>query len=152
MIDLDIPPQVVVVEGHSFLIRRKRIRTLSFRVRPEDESVRVSVPWLMSEQRVLEFLRNQIPWIERARERWKGLKVLRPPRFEDGEEFLFRGETLKLALYRVPPSMPVRTPLLTRADGELRLYLRARDSKRACVRALDEWYRDELNRILPPIL
>ncbi|MCX8009180.1 MAG: M48 family metallopeptidase [Patescibacteria group bacterium] len=87
-----------MVQDITLEIIRSSRKSLSIRVLP-DGSLRVNAPRFASELEIHNFINKQHEWIERQRQKILTIQAKRQSRrYEDGEEFLYLGNTIRLAI------------------------------------------------------
>ncbi len=84
-------------QDDSYILERKNVKNINLRVK-SDGSVMVSAHWDVSEQCIDDFVRSQIPFIEKARRQLAQSKehVLEQLQFRTGERIPFLGSFLVL--------------------------------------------------------
>lgn len=95
----------IIVNGIPVELERKRIRNLRLSVKVPDARVHVSVPWLMGEAAVREFVAGRMNWIQKQRTRI--LSMPGPEPFDASEAYV-----------RLRPVLAERIPYWAEQFGE----------------------------------
>ena len=142
--------QPVKIEGITLDLVRKRIRYLNLTVYPPDGRVRVSAPLRVSERDIRDFVAARKEWIERQREKVRQMPVVPALRYETGEAHFFQGHAHRLEVIETDRSRgrAERYP----AGRTIQLFAPAGAGKAVREKILLKWYRDELTRLIPPVL
>jgi len=130
------------VNGIDVEITRKRIRTLRLTLDRENGAVKISAPYAVSKQKILDFVASKADWI--LRERQKALA-----RISNADNDCCDGGTLWLwgSKYPVHASQGKKTALESR-DGFLFLSLASGATPASVALAQDKFYHKELETAL----
>lgn len=138
----------VQLAGLEIDILRKNVKNLNLRVYPAEERVRISVPRRISEEAVIQFIEEKLPWIKKHISNYRKRPQKEPLKYKTGEKHLYSGKELKLRVVEKNKAPHVFI------DAEKYLVLQVRPdsdiSKRSSV--LKEWYRSELKREIPLLI
>lgn len=134
--------------GAEVEVLRKNVKNLNLRVYPAEPKVRISVPYRIHEEAVVQFINQKVPWIKRHLYNYKRKPRKASLKLIDGEKHLFRGDALELKISEKnkPPQV------FTDGNGFLIMQIRpgTNGSKKASL--LKEWYRSELKKSIPPLI
>lgn len=137
--------QRIAIRDVEVRIIRKKMKTVRLAVYPPDGEVRLSVPQRYPEKDIHRLLEEKLPWIEEKRS--KILEQQRPElQFVSGEQHYFLGRLYLFELVEAEGRAGVVI------DGE-RIIMKAPKAYSAELRrkVLDEWYRLQLQLLLPEI-
>lgn len=136
----------ILVDDLEVTLRRRPVRTLRIVVRPPDGRVLASAPLLMPESAIRAFLADKLPWIRRHR--GDILARERPStELESGDTVFWLGRPYRLEVRERGRGIGAR---LSGTDT-LELFAPPgadADRKR---KILDEWYRERLKELIPPL-
>lgn len=131
-------PERVNVRGIEIELVRKDVKNLNLRVYPPDGKVKVSVPWQLSADSVIEVLERRIGWIEKQQR--KVSASVEAFRYVDGEKHWFEGRLYELSLARSTgrPRVEIVEPSTVQmvTNGSMGVEKRRK--------LLEEWYRGKL--------
>lgn len=93
----DIPVEIV----------RKKVKNINLRVYPSKRRVKISAPWYVRTESVIEFAKSRQGWIQKHLENYREPLHLEPPKFENGEIHRYRGEEFRLVVdeHDAPPEV-----------------------------------------------
>lgn len=137
----------LTVDGIDIELVRKRIKNVNFTVFPPDGRVRVSAPSRLGDAAVRRAVEDRLEWIRRQQENVRNAGFEAPPEPNAGERHYLWGRPYRLRV--VEGATRTRVSL----DGST-LMMHARPNARASERqrALDAWYRTELEGVLPDLI
>lgn len=136
------------VDGLTVTVERKAIRNLYLRVKPPDGRVAVTCPARTTDREVGAFVRTRLAWIAAQRERLQARPDLRPHSYTSGERLPVWGEWWTLEVHPLPEGD--RPSIAAAGDGRLLLQIGPSTPEQREA-AVEEWYRRELKRVLPPV-
>lgn len=140
----------VEIGGIPIDLVRKRIKYLNLTIYPPDGRVRVAAPTRASDRDIRDFVLSRRDWIERQRERVRRFPAAPVLNYQTGESHPFRGEQYRL---EVVESEGRRARVEHDPDERrIRLIVPPGASRAEREKALLKWYRDELVRLVPPVL
>ena len=140
--------KVLVLAGLSVNITRKSsLKNLYIRVNPPDGSVTVSAPMSATEEAIKHFVLRRMPEIVKVRDR-----MLAQPR--QSERDYVSGEACYLwgKPYMLRVVYEGRRFLVEKAANKVIMTVPAGTPEERREKALTEWYRGELKRVLSPLL
>jgi predicted metal-dependent hydrolase len=138
---------ILIVSGISVEVTRKRIKNLHLAVYPPNGRVTVSAPEPMSLEAIRAAVVIRLAWVKRNQEQMALALRQSPREMIDGETHYFLGQRYRMKVVEKsgPTSISVNnksTMVLTCAYGA------SLASKR---KALDSWYREQFNNVIPDI-
>jgi len=156
-----MPPKTEVqVAGLTVMVVRKRIKNLHLRVYPPDGQVRISVPLRLKEEAIRQAVAGKLDWIRKQQARIAADPGAFPQKLVSGETHFYLGRPYRLEV--VEGGGPAGVVLHNPGTLELRMGRRSSptplrsgdDSASAATRqrVLDEWYRERLRELVPPLL
>src|SRR5665648_904266 len=84
------------IRGVEVLLLRKKIKNLHLNVLPPNGTVRVSVPFGMSDDAIHTFLATRLSWIKKQQAKFKGQERQTPRKYVSGESHYFLGKRYRL--------------------------------------------------------
>ncbi len=134
----------IIIDGIPVCVTKKKMKNLYIRVIPPDGTVKISVPYGVSDEAVCRVVRSRIDWIREQRRRIGETAGRAGNRYETGESV---------------PVWGVLYPLEVRyAEGagsawmwgrKVILQIRPDSTPQQREKALNEWYRAELKKMIP---
>lgn len=133
------------IGGIAVEICRKRVKNINLYVYPPDGRVRVSAPHRLPEEELRAFLEARLPWIERQRARVRSAPPAPTQQYTDGAAVPVWGGMYTLCVRE-------QTADLEADHAARRLYVPTDSTPAQRERALDKWYRAELDARIPPLM
>ena len=126
---------------------QKKIKNLNLRICPPDGKIRISAPLHVSQEKICKFAFSKLEWIRKQRTRMHNQVRPLPERFLENESHYFCGQAYPLKII-----INNNSPFAELSDQQIILNLppNAPTGKRRAV--LNEWYRGELMRLIPPLI
>lgn len=136
------------VSGLNVEVVRKPIKNLHLSVYPPDGHVRVSAPETLSMEAVRAAVITRLGWIKRSQERLKKAPRQSPREMVSGESHYFEGRRYLLHVQTRPG------PAQVHVSGATRLLMQAdpRSTRTSRLSALNAFYRQHLNEVLPGLI
>lgn len=143
--------ELIQVCGIDVLITRKKIRNLNLRVSVPDGDVKVSAPFLCSDERIYKFISQKLDWIKNSQNHIRNLKlrgeIKLPPKFLSGEEHYFFGKRFALLVFKNSLSNSVEIN-----QDKIELYVKGQSNFSQRQKILDDFYRKNLRAIIPDLI
>ena len=138
----------ITVSGVEVSVLRKAIRHLRLGVYPPDGTVRLAAPIGVSDEELELAIVNRLPWIRRQQARFAGRPRQAQQELVTGERHYFLGQPyiLQVGERRGTPRVSLQG-----ADS-IELLVRPSSSLVDRTRALEQWYREQLKDLIPPLL
>jgi len=135
----DIPVEIV----------RKKVKNINLRVYPSKRRVKISAPWHLRTESVVEFANSKQHWIQKHLDSYRKPLHRDPPKLVSGEIHLYRGEQFQLVVdeHDAPPEV-----VLLEQEGILRMTVRTGSNRDKRTRVLKEWYRARLKEQIPKLI
>jgi len=128
------------------IIKKKNLKNLYVRVNPPEGRVTVSTPFDYPDEEIRLFVLKKIPEITKVRDR-----MLSQPRQTEREYVSGESHYLWGKPYRLQVVYEGSKYTITKAPNKIILTAPAESTKEARERAFNEWYRQELSRVLASI-
>jgi len=148
----DLEPKIVEtctieVNGLDVQIVRKDIKNLHLGVYPPDGRVRVAVPLAMSNDAVRLAVIHSLGWIKQEQASFEAQPRQLEREMMTSESHYFLGKRYRLRV--VTDNGPAK---IVRQNAFLELHAPATASMKQRQRILQQWYRQELKQLIPPLL
>src|ERR1039458_10128164 len=145
---MSIETRQITISGLPVQIVRKNIKNLHLGVYPPHGRVRVAAPLRVSDKAVRLAVIGKLGWIKRHRARF----VNEPRRYAremvSGESHYFLGQRYRLRVIQQDGGSKV----VLRNKSIIELYVRPKSSVAQRNQVLQNWYRQQLRELMPPLL
>lgn len=138
----------LVLGGVSIEIKRRLVKRLRISVYPPDGRVQVVAPFLTSEAYLQSLITEKLSWIKAKQALLSSGDAQTPLNYSDGETHYFLGHPYQLQVL-THKGAPV---VCIRSEKTLALYMRGDSSGEARGKVLDNWYRSQLQVLIPVLL
>jgi predicted metal-dependent hydrolase len=128
-------------------VRRKNIRHVHLRVYPPLGTVRVTAPFSAGLQMIRDFIVAKLEWIRYQQKRVRTLVMDAPFAYQDGDRLFIRGARCTLRVIEAPGR-----PSASLVGDQIILRVRPGSGMQARKLLLERWRREELKRLIPPLL
>jgi predicted metal-dependent hydrolase len=139
---LAITPQLTID------VVRKDIKNMHLAVYPPTGRVRIAAPLRINDEAVRLFAISKIAWIRKHQRNFEGQDRQPQPQYKARESHYFQGRRylLRITAHDAPPKIVFNTK--TYID----LYTRPNSTPEQKQNVLNEWYRAELKKLIPPLI
>lgn len=138
----------IEVSGLPVQIVRKAIKNLHLGVYPPHGRVRVAVPLRVTDEAVRLAVVGKLGWIKRQRQRFESQPRESRREMVSGESHYFLGGRYRL---RVIPAIGA-SGIVLRNRTRMELHVQPGATAAQRDRVLQRWYRQELKKLIPPLL
>lgn len=128
-------------------VEQKDIKNIHLSVYPPNGKVRISAPERMDLDTIRVFAIAKLKWIKKQREVFARQERETPREYLPRESHYFLGERYLLKIIEQDSS-----PRIVLRKKEIQMIVRPDATQKKKKEILDEWYRSELKRIVPPII
>ena len=127
---------------------RKNIKNMHLAVYPPTGRVRIAAPLRINDEAVRLFAISKITWIRKQQRNFVAQDRQPPRQFKERESHYFLGKRylLRIIEKEAPPKLVFKTK--TYID----LYVRPNSATEQRQTIMNEWYRAELKKLIPPII
>lgn len=128
-------------------VEHKDIKNIHLSVYPPNGKVRISAPFRMELDTIRVFAISKLQWIKKQQETIKKQERETPREYLTRESHYFLGQRylLKVILHDASPEVHIK-------HQEIELFIRPDTTTEKRKEILDEWYRQELRKLLPDII
>ena len=135
------------VNGYEVEVSFKPIKNMYLKISAKDKRIRVSAPVLASEREVVRFVSDRDDWIKVRLKKFSLRKVAPQLKYESGELVPLWGEKLPLQVImggkRTKAYLHINT---------LMLNIRGKNTFEKREKAIQEFYREELKKMIPELI
>ncbi len=139
----------IIIDDIEIKITRKQVKNINLSVHPPEGHVRVSAPYGVADETIGQFLLSKIKWIKKNQKRCKNQRKRPKLEYIEGENHYFLGHGYQLNIIYISKN-PAQVKL--RDDVSIDLYVKKDASKQAKEKLLKEWYRQQLKKLIPPLI
>lgn len=137
---------IIEIDGISIELIRKAIKSINLRIYPPDGVVRVTAPMRYSEQLIRQHLQTKSDWIRTQRERIKiSAPVTESLQTGNTVPFMGRNYLLLITEHNGPSQIKIN-------DEVMHFYIPHNSSESYKQKLLDQWYRREMETVLPELI
>ena len=135
------------IEGLQIEVLRKPVKNFNLRVYPPEGKVKISIPWLTSEQALRQILTDKMDWIRRKQGAYqKHVDTSTRREGSNNSVYLF-GKKLALTVNECAGQASIQ-----QTTAELHVNLKSTASSLVLNKTLDYWYRQQLKDSIPVLL
>ena len=139
---------IIIVRGIEVQVVRKAIKNLHLAVYPPDGRVRVAVPKHITDDNVRLAVVSKLNWIKRQQKDFEEQPRQSSREYISGECHYFMGKHYRLALIERDTKPEIKLI----KSGTLKMFVRPNTSVEIKNKLLNNWYRDELKKVIPELL
>lgn len=137
-----------MVSGIRVQIVRKDIKNLHLGVHPPNGHVRVAVPEHVTDERVRLAIVDKLSWIKKQQAEFLAQPRQSAREMVTGESHYFFGKSYRLEVIEKPGKHKVELA----SGSKIRLTVTADTSTQNRLKLMNEWYRDQLKRVIPELI
>ena len=137
------------IENIEITLKRKNIKNIYLRVLPPKGEVVISAPLFVSDDDIAKFVKSKKEWIEKKQKLILNNEIQAPLKYKSGEKHFLWGKEYTLQL--VSKDILKRTAI-DYDNSIIYLPVNPRSKKESRERQLNELYRLELKKAIPPVL
>jgi predicted metal-dependent hydrolase len=145
---MSIKPRQIVVSGVLVQVHRKGIKNLHLGVYPPNGRVRVAAPLRVSDDAVRLAVIGKLGWIKRQRARFDAQPRQSVREMVSGESHYFLGRRYRLRVVELAGAARVEL----KSKSTLILRVRPETNAGQRNRILNQWYRQRLKELIPPLI
>lgn len=130
----------MIVNGIEIIVQRKKIKNMYLRVIPPEGTVRISAPYFVSDEQIIDFVNKKMDWIIEKQTQIANAKYVPELKYVNGEKHYLWGEEYTLQLI----ANNIKTTFVK--DNTLYLPVSKRSKMKNRQKTLDDFYRRELQK------
>ena len=128
------------INGINITVQRKNIKNMYLRVLPPEGSVKISAPYFISDDAIIEFVNSRMDWILDKQAKIKNKEHIPPLKHVNGEKHMLWGDEYNLQLI----SNNIKTAFIK--ENTLYLPVSKRSKQKNRQKTLEDFYRIELQK------
>lgn len=133
------------INGINVIVQRKKIKNMYLRVIPPEGTVRISAPYFVSDEQIIEFVNSKMDWILKKQEQIANKKYIPSLKYVNGEKHMLWGEEYTLQLI----ANNIKTAFVE--ENTIYLPVSKRSKMKNRQKTLEDFYRVELQREIDSI-
>ena len=130
----------MIINGINVNVQRKNIKNMYLRVVPPDGTVKISAPYFVGDDKIIEFINAKMDWILQKQAKIANTNYIPSLKYVNGEKHLMWGEEYTLHLI----SNNIKTPFIK--ENALYLPVSKRSKMKNRQKTLENFYRLELQK------
>ncbi len=138
-----------ILEDIQITLERKNIKNMYLRVLPPNGEVKVSAPLFVSDEDISNFIRSRMDWILKKQDLILNNKIKAPLKYMNGEKHYLWGKEYTLQLIK---NNTIKQAIIDEKESILYLPVPNRSTIEKREKILNEFYREELQNAIPPVL
>ena len=135
----------IIIANFEIEVIQKDIKNIHLSVHPPNGRIRLAVPSQTNEDSMRLFVISKLDWIKKQRENFLQQERISPREYVSGESHYFLGNRYLLNLVETKGKQHVEIV----GTKEMNLHMRKNSTIQQRERVMDEWYREELKKLLP---
>lgn len=139
----------IQIENLTVILERKNIKNMYLRVLPPNGEVKVSAPFFISDNDLIDFIKSRREWILKKQQLILDKNIKAPVKYQNGETHYLWGKPYTLQLVK---NTSVKRVLIDEAKSMMYLPVPPRSTIKKREQILMEFYRNELKKEIPPVL
>jgi predicted metal-dependent hydrolase len=139
--------QQIELGNISIDVEQKNIKNIHLSVYPPNGKVKIAAPERMDIDTIRVFAINKLKWIKKQQEVFRNQERETKREFIERESHYFQGKRYLLTIIEQETK-----PKVILKHSEIELYIRPNTSTKKRKEILDEWYREEIKKIVPKML
>lgn len=138
----------IIIGNITIEVVRKNIKNLHLGVYPPDGRVRIASPLKFDQETIRLFAISKLSWIKKHQAKFQAQHRQPPREYISGETHFLRGDRYRLNVINHYSAPAVRIRNKTYID----LYVQPNSTKEEREKIINNWYRQELKNLLPPLI
>lgn len=138
-----------IIENITVTIERKNIKNMYLRILPPKGEVKVSAPLFLSDADISNFIKSKKDWILKKQKYITDNNIKAPLKYNNGETHYLWGRPYKLQLIS---NENIKHVLIDGEKSIMYLHIPKRSTIDKRRKLLNEFYRNEMKKAVPPVL
>lgn len=138
----------IIVSDIEIEVIRKDIKNIHLSIHPPKGRVRIATPRKMSDEAVRLFAISKLSWIKKQQKHFDGQERHSPRELVSGESHYFLGQRYLLKVSETKGIQRVKM----KNKKTISLFVKKNNTMLTRERVLNQWYRQELKKIIPDII
>jgi len=128
-------------------VEQKDIKNIHLSVYPPDGNVKIAAPERMDLDTIRIFAINKLKWIKKQQEIFRNQEREAPREYLSKESHFFQGKRYLLKIIEQDSK-----PKVVLTHNNIELYIRPNTSTEKRKEIIDEWYRNEIKKVVPKLI
>lgn len=141
--------ETLIIENIAITLERKNIKNMYLRVLPPHGEVKVSAPSSLSDEDITNFIKSKKDWILKKQQYIQENDINSPLKYGNGERHYLWGKEYTLQLIK---NDNVKNVLIDEEKLIMYLPIPKRSTIEKRKKILNEFYRSEMKKAIPPVL
>ena len=146
---INMKKETITIENITITLERKNIKNMYMRILPPNGEVKVSAPLFLSDDEINNFIKSKKDWILKKQEYIQENNIKAPLKYDNGEKHNVWGKEYELCLIK---NDSVKHVLIDEEKSMIYLPVPKRSTIEKRKKILDEFYRQEMKKAIPPVL
>ena len=141
--------EILKIDNITITLERKNIKNMYLRILPPNGEVKVSAPLFISDDDIANFIKSKKDWILKKQKYIEENVIKSPLKYNNGEKHYLWGEEYTLQLIK---NDAIKHVLIDKEKSIMYLPIPKRSTIEKRKKILDEFYRSEMRKAIPPVL
>lgn len=141
--------EILKIDNITITLERKNIKNMYLRILPPNGEVKVSAPLFISDDDIANFIKSKKDWILKKQKYIEENDIKSPLKYNNGEKHYLWGEEYTLQLIK---NDAIKHVLIDKEKSIMYLPIPKRSTIEKRKKILDEFYRSEMRKAIPPVL
>jgi hypothetical protein len=141
--------KTLTIENITLTLERKNIKNMYLRILPPNGEVKVNAPLFLSDEDIADFIKSKKEWILKKQKYIQENDIKAPLKYDNGEKHYLWGEEYTLQLVK---NDNVKNVLIDEEKSIMYLPVSKRSTIEKRKNILDEFYRFQMKKAIPPVL
>ena len=141
--------ETLTIENITLTLERKNIKHMYLRILPPDGEVKVTAPLFVSDDGIADFVKSRRDWISKKQKYIQENDIKPPLKYDNGERHYLWGKEYTMQLIK---NDTIKHVVIDEDKSILYLPIPKRSTIEKRKKILDEFYRSEMKRAVPPVL
>ena len=141
--------EILKIDNITITLERKNIKNMYLCILPPNGEVKVSAPLFISDDDIANFIKSKKDWILKKQKYIEENDIKSPLKYNNGEKHYLWGEEYTLQLIK---NDAIKHVLIDKEKSIMYLPIPKRSTIEKRKKILDEFYRSEMRKAIPPVL
>ena len=141
--------EILKIDNITITLERKNIKNMYLRILPPNGEVKVSAPLFIPDEDITNFIKSKKEWILKKQQYIQENDIKSPLKYNNGEKHYLWGEEYNLQLIK---NDTIKHVLIDKEKSIMYLPIPKRSTIEKRKKILDEFYRSEMRKAIPPVL
>ena len=137
------------IENITLILERKNIKNMYLRVLPPNGEVKLNAPLFLPDEDINNFIKSKKDWILKKQRYIQENNINAPLKYDNGEKHCLWGDEYTLQLIR---NDVIKSVVIDKEKSIMYLPIPKRSTIEKRKKILNEFYRTEMKKAIPPVL